>query len=250
VDLLETSTGKSTSLNFGLTGPIPKGFFCANSPAFTGTVSLQGVPLATLPAGVAGTADTLLERPVDAAFGNGVAKLPTLVRALSMVGTAPIAVACPGANAQWRVSACLCGTQPTNTLLAKVDTTACGGSCGSFNGQLQLNVCLRFTQLPAGPTLGPISRTIVLNVNNTPWCYRAGNGALAVTTAFKVDTDCDGVADLGVPPTSNFFAGWTCATLNSPQTCWQQYAALTHCHPNYTNPGAHDHCVNPVCGER
>jgi hypothetical protein len=32
--------------------------------------------------------------------------------------------------------------------------------------------------------------------------------------------------------------------------CWTQFASLTRCHKNFTNPNAHPHCVNPVCGKR
>jgi hypothetical protein len=248
VDLLETSTTGGTSVSFA-GSPIPAGFFCTGSAAFAGTIGLKGVPLATIPAGAAGTADTIIERPANTAFGTGgVANVQAIVRALSLTSTANLTIACPGSGTtQWRADACLCGTQPTNTLQATL-STSCGNACGSFNGQLRLNVCLRFTRIGTTVTAGPITQAVILNVNATPWCYRAGPGS-RVAAAFTVDTNCDGVPDLSVPASSNFFPGWGCGTQGNGLTCLQQYAALTHCHPNFTNPGSHDHCVNPVCDQ-
>jgi hypothetical protein len=246
IDILETSTTGGTVVSFA-SNPIPAGFFCAGSAAYTGSVNLKGVPLATTPAGAAGTADTILERPSSASFVSGIASVGAVVRAMRMTSTAPIAISCPGSGTtQWNVNSCLCGSQPTNILQVKV-TGSCGANCGTFNGVLKLQACLRFTRVGTGVTVGPIAQVVQLNVNNTPWCSSSGTGSFPVASAFRVDTNCDGSPDLPVLPTSNFFPGWKCSTLTSGQTCLQQYAALTRCHPNFTNPGSHEHCVNPVC---
>lgn len=249
VDLFETGSGTGTHVDFAA-NPIPAGFFCPGSAPFTGDVQLRGVPLTTSPAGVAGNADTVVERLTDGVFSGGVANIPVVVRALRLASTSDIEVLCPSSDGvlqptYWRVSTCLCGTQPTTTLSVKMDQ-ACG--CGHANGVLSLRICLTFTRIDTGQTVGPISQLITLNLANMPWCYNAGPGETVVASYFGVDTNCDNKPDLTLPGTKNFHPGWTCA--NQAVDCWTQYAHLTHCHPNYSNPGAHDHCINPVCGRR
>ncbi len=252
VDVFETSQTGGTQVDFSFT-PIPAGFFCAGSAAFTGQVNLKGVPLVTAPAGVAGNADTIVERLADAVFpsGGGVATIPVVVRALGLTSGSNIQVSCPGVGiTEWRVSSCLCACdsgslQPITSLTLKVDQS-CG--CGVANGTLKLNICLRFTNVATGQTVGPVSQTITLAVKDMPWCPNAGNGDLVIASPFGVDTNCDGRPDLQLAGTSNFHPGRSCATQGLD--CWAQYASLTSCHENYGNPDAHDHCVNPVCGKR
>lgn len=253
VDLFETSQTGGTQVDFSFT-PVPAGFFCSGSSAFTGKVNLKGVPLATAPAGVAGNTDTIVERLADAVFPatGGSATVPVVVRALGLTSTSNIQVFCPneGVLTEWRVDACLCACdsgslQPITTLTLTLDQ-ACG--CGSANGSLRLNVCLRFTRVDTGQTVGPISQTINLEVKDLSWCPNPGNGDLVLTSPFGVDTNCDRRPDLQLSGTSNFHPGRTCATQGLD--CWTQFASLTRCHKNFTNPDAHPHCVNPVCGKR
>jgi hypothetical protein len=246
VDLFETPASAGTQVDFA-SNPIPAGFFCTNSAPFTGSVPLKGVPLATAPPGVAGNADTVVERLTDAVFAGGTASFQAVIRALRLTSVNNIQIDCPGEGPTfWRVDACLCGLQPTSQITVRIDP-ACG-TCGTANGLLQIQACLTFTRVDNGQTAGPIPQNITLSLSNMSWCYRAGPGETVVTDSFGVDTNCDSQPDLKLPPTSNFHPGWTCT--NQGVDCWTQYAALTHCHDNYTNPGAHDHCINPVCGER
>ena len=247
VDLFETSATGGTQVDFAST-PIPADFFCPGSAPFTGKVGLRGVPLSTAPVGVAGNTDTIVERLADAVFPAGATTvtIPVVVRALRLTSTANVQILCPdeGKVTEWRVDSCLCGgLQPTTNLTLTVNQ-ACG--CGVANGTLRLNACLRFTRLDTGQTVGPVSQALTLSVKNLPWCPNAGNGDRVIASPFGVDTNCDGQADLQLPGTSNFHPGRSCATLGLD--CWTQFASLTRCHPNFTNPGAHDHCVNPVCG--
>lgn len=245
VDLFETSTSAPTFVSFA-DDPIPAGFFCPGSAPFDGVVNLRGLPLATAPAGVAGNADTVVERLTDGHFVGGVADIEVVVRAMRLGSTDSIDVFCPNenANTRWRVSACLCDLQPTSRISARVDQ-ACG--CGHFNGTLRLNVCLRFTREDTGETIGPVQQNITLNIDNMPWCYQPGAGETVVSGPFAVDTDCDGRPDLTLPGSSNFHPGRNCT--NQAANCWVVYAALTRCHSSY-GQAPHDHCVNPVCGER
>jgi hypothetical protein len=252
VDLLETSQTGGTQVDFSFT-PIPAGFFCPGSPAFTGKVDLKGVPLTTAPAGVAGNSDTIIERLADAVIpAGGSATIPVVVRALSLTSVNNIQVFCPdvGGFTDWRVDTCLCACdsgslQPITNLTLTLNQ-ACG--CGVANGSLKLNVCLRFTNVATGQTVGPISQIITLEVKDLPWCPNPGNGDLVLSSPFGVDTNCDRRPDLQLTGTSNFHPGRSCAT--QALDCWTQFASLTRCHKNFTNPNAHPHCVNPVCGKR
>ncbi|HEV8578686.1 MAG TPA: hypothetical protein VGX68_06340 [Thermoanaerobaculia bacterium] len=246
VDLLETAGSGATGVDFA-SNPIPAGFFCPGSAPFTGSVGLQGVPLATVPPGVAGNADTIVERLTAGVFSGGTATFAVVLRALRLTSINDVEIFCPDEGPTfWRVDACSCGLQPTSKLTVKIDP-ACG-TCGTANGTLSLQVCLRFTRVDTGQTAGPISQNLTLNLANMSWCYRPGTSTTVVSETFGVDSNCDGQPDLTLPPSSNFHPGWSCAT--QAGDCWAQYAALTHCHKNFTNPGAHDHCINPVCGKR
>ncbi|HEX4959377.1 MAG TPA: hypothetical protein VF173_00965 [Thermoanaerobaculia bacterium] len=243
VDVFQTSTGASPTFFDFSSNPIPAGFFCAGSPPFTGVITFKGVPLATSPAGVAANGDTLVERLANGVFPatGGTATIPLIVRALRLAGTSNISISCPGAGTTtWRVSTCLCGTQPTTNIVVGVDQT-CG--CGHFNGALQLNVCVTFTNVATGAVAGPIHQAIRLNVVNSAWCPTPGPGEPVIATSFRVDTNCDGVPDLSVPGTTNFHKGWTCG--NQGVDCLTQYANLTECHDGPTVDD--QHCTNPMC---
>jgi hypothetical protein len=243
-DIFSTSTG--TVADFAIS-PLPAGFFCTGSSAFSGTIPLTGVPLTTVPAGIAGTADTIVERLANGVFStSGTTTIPVILRAMKMRSASNLSVSCSGVGTtHWQVDVCLCGTQTQTSITASIDP-ACG-VCGTFNGLLSVNACLRFTRLDNGDVLGPVAQTIRVGIVSMPWCYQAGARETVVTRPFTVDTDCNGTTDRTVPATSNFHPGWSCS--NVGQDCWTQFASLTHCHPDFhTPPSGHLHCVNPVCG--
>lgn len=239
-DLFATAAG--TFADFS-TNPIPAGFFCPGSPAFAGAIPLSGVPLTTVPAGVAAGTDTIVERLTDGVFAaDGTASMAVIVRALQLRGT--LTVNCASGPTTWTVNACLCGTQPVTKIVAKLTDDACG--CGTFSGGLQLRVCLTFTR--GSVTLGPITQTINLNINNMSWCYQPAAGTAAPKDPFAVDTNCDRCPDQQVPGVTNFHPGWTCDSIKPGTDCLTEFGHLTTCHDN---PGGdHLHCVNPVCDRR
>ena len=241
VDIFTTSAGTRADFT---SNPIPAGFFCAGSSAFSGSIPLSGVPLTTAPAGIAGSTDTVVERLANGVFGaGGTATIPIILRALRMGGS--LTVFCPGVgNTNWQVDVCACGQQVQTSVTVKIDP-ACG-VCGTFNGSLSVNACLRFTRLDNGQTAGPIRQAIQLSIASMPWCYQAGISETVVASSFAVDTNCDGQPDLTVPGTSNFHPGWSCP--NVGQDCWALFASLTRCHDGPSKD--HPHCVNPVCGKR
>jgi hypothetical protein len=245
VDLFSTSGGTRADFT---SNPLPADFFCMGSSAFSGSIPLTGVPVATSPAGVAGSTDTVVERLADGVFSSsGTATIPVILRALRMRSSSNLTVLCPGVgNTDWQVDVCACGPQTQTAITATVGPDC--PNCGTFNGTLLVNACVRFTRVDNGQVAGPVRQTIQLGITGMPWCYTGGLRETVVPTSFVVDTNCDEQPDLKVPGTSNFHPGWSCSTVG--QDCWALFASLTHCHTNYTNPNDHPHCVNPVCGER
>ena len=245
IDIFSTSAGTQADFT---NNPLPADFFCTGSSAFSGSIPLTGVPLTTVPAGIAGSADTIVQRLANGVFGTaGTATIPVILRALKMRGSSNLSVFCPGVgNTAWRVDVCLCGPQKQTSITAKIDP-ACG-TCGTFDGTLAVNACLRFTRLDNGQVAGPVQQPLTLGINAMPWCYKPGVNETVIPTAFSVDTNCDGLADLDLPGTTNFHPGWKCS--NAGQDCWALFASLTHCHTNWTHPNEHPHCVNPVCGRQ
>jgi hypothetical protein len=245
--LLSTPAGAGTAVDFS-SNPIPAGFFCAGSAPFAGVVPLQGVPLATNPAGIAGGADTIVEHTSAGIFSGGIATFTAILRAMHLRSSNTLQIVCgDGTTTFWRVDVCACGPQASTTITAQIDL-ACN-TCGTANGTLPVRVCVTFTNVNTGQRLGPISQNVVLNLANTPWCFRPGLGETVATASFEVDSNCDNQPDLKVGASANFHTGYTCGTQG--QDCQALFGFLTHCHPNYTDPTSdHEHCVNPVCNPR
>jgi hypothetical protein len=236
VDIFQTGNG--TGVDFAAT-PLPPNFFCPGSPQFSGQVALSGVSLG----GAAQSGDTIVERLQTADFSGGAATIPVKVRALSLASSNPLTISCASGSTQWRLDVCLCGDQPATDIVVKVDPT-CG--CGTFDGSLRMKTCLRFTNLADNSVRGPIPQEVKLKITNMPWCPKPMQNAL-VTGPFSI-TDCNG-QQVNLPGTSNdFFPGYTCAEQAPGVNCWVKFASLTKCHEGPTP--THQHCVNPVCGER
>jgi hypothetical protein len=246
-DLWQTATGFSYS-SFK-SEPIPAGFFCAGSPAFTGIVQLNGKPLATEPAGALGQIDTIVRRLDDAVLNErGEASTRIQLLALSLAGVKPIDTGC----GLYDVTASLTGEQPITTM--RILKTSQGG--GTYVAPLELNVKLVFTpvagngarrELTHRISMGPGSRSV--------WSY--SNPVLAGQGTVRVDTNGDGIPDTVLPAASNFRAGVAPGAvpvrLSSQQ--FSQIAEPTcaytscHCDPTSTNPYQsaagcdHLHCV-------
>lgn len=237
IDILETpnATGTSARVDF------PNDFFCPGSVAFSAIINLKGRPLATNPAKIAGTTDTIVERLHDADISSGFADIPVVVRAMSLVGTSTLVVDCPGLGpTTWGVSSgCTCGVQPITYIHVQLNDPGCG--CGLFSGDLSLSVCLTFIETSGFglPAAGPIPQIITLAIVDTPWCFNAAAGTVEIQQPFHVDTTCDGLPNLALPCTTNFHPGAQCG-LNCPNT-------EENCHEA---PGEeHLHCIEPPCNK-
>jgi hypothetical protein len=134
--------------------PLPAGFFCAGSKAFTGVIKFEGVPLRTSPKGILGTADTLIERLDDAVFDEkGVGMTRIRVRALQLVSD-KINTFCGEWTAVAQLSS---GEQPTSPMrMTRVNQYG-----GEFDADLWLNVDITFVRTSDGEAR-TVTRTLHL----------------------------------------------------------------------------------------
>lgn len=202
IDVFTTAGDGRTFYDFSHT-PLPAGFFCKGSKAFTGRVAFKGLPLATKTPGALWGADTVVERLDDAAFNDeGVAVTRLQFRALSLVSNAPVKTAC-GA---YHVYVSLAGKQRVTTM--KILRTQEGG--GNFIAPLAVDV--RMTFIPVKTVQGKATKKLELQAGFTfpaqslPWSFRA-EGQPRKIGAVVVDTDGNLTPDTLIPGSSNFAAG-------------------------------------------
>ena len=239
--------------------PIPAGFFCADSAAFTGTVVFKGAPLAMAPANPLGPVDTVVRRLDDAVFdAKGEAATRIQLMALSLVSTQPIQTSC-GA---YDVAVSLAGEQPTTTMRI-VRTEALGGT---YTAPLALNVKAVFTPVH-GDASGrrELTRRIDLGPGtHSVWTYVR---APQYKGQVRIDTNGDHRPDTLLPTASNFLAGVAPSVLKGTAAkprlaqdsggiaCPPPLCPVPTCHctpwdddptydqPNGTCESSHLHCV-------
>jgi len=202
IDVFATTANGTSYYDFAK-NPIPAGFFCEGSKAFTSRVALKGLPLATGAPGQMGSTDTIIERLDDADFdANGVAVTRIQFRALSMVSIAPIKTVCGSYHAYVTLN----GRQRVTTMTIK--RTEAGG--GTFVAPLAVNA--RLTFIPVKPLRTKSARTLALTGSFTfsdsplPWSF-PNNAKAKRIASVVVDTNGDLKPDTLLPGTSNFLAG-------------------------------------------
>jgi hypothetical protein len=202
IDIFTTVGDGRTSYDFSKS-PIPAGFFCEGSKAFTGRVTFKGLPLTTGTPGQLWGADTVIERLDDAVFdANGTATTRIQFRALSLVSIAPIKTAC-GA---FHVYVSLGGKQRVTPM--NIYRTQEGG--GNFVAPLAVNT--RVTFIPVKPARNKTARKLELAADFTfpasplPWSFPAGARAKRMDSVI-VDSNGDLTPDTLLPGTSNFLPG-------------------------------------------
>lgn len=227
IDIFTTTTDGSTYYDFAQ-NPIPAGFFCKGSQAFTSRVALKGLPLATGIPGQLGNADTIIERLDDAPFdANGAAVTRTQMRALSLVSIAPIKTAC----GSFHVYVSLGGEQRVTTM--NIYRTQEGG--GNFVAPLAVNA--RLTFIPVKPGRNKAAQKLALDGSFTfpasplPWSHAGGAMAKRIGSVV-VDTNGDLIPDTALPAPSNFSPG------SSPDRFTLNKAYYGDCP---------DPCAGPVC---
>jgi hypothetical protein len=242
-DLFQTAGDGSTYAQVS----VPAGYFCTGSAAWSGTITLTGVPVVTSPANVLGNTDTVVERLADTTFdGSGNATVNAIVRVANFKGTAPISVTGCTGSTLWDVRSSAAPTQSAFAMtLHRASSTATGGT---FDSDVTISPRLTFTQEGTGGLVHTLDQsTIHFTTSGASWTHQPGAGGLTYTTgSVQVDTDGDGVADTTVPPTSNFAAGWStvaqtgCST--PPCGVGVPHSAITARH--HINPPL------PPCGAR
>lgn len=238
IDPWRTPGNGKTFVDFS-TNPIPAGFFCSKSAAFTGRIVFRGIPIVTGEPGALGKTDTIVHRLDDAVFDkNGVARTRVQMRALHLVSVEPIKTACGAYNVEVRLN----GEQPITTMRIVRENE----NGGRFFTPLAVNTKLIFT-----PVRGVSSEILEIADNvrfpihqGRPWAENAASKQTLRRTGFvKVDTDNDRVPDTFLPGTSvNFFAGAPSQRgigSRGPET---QLASACH----YTDTT--DHCPDTVDG--
>lgn len=203
IDIFTTPADGRTYYDFA-SNPIPAGFFCKRSQAFTGRVALKGLPLATETPGQLWGADTVVERLDDAVFdANGTAVTRLQFRALSMVSIEPIRTAC-GA---FHVYVSLGGRQRVTTM--SIYRTKEGG--GSFAVPLAIDARLSFIPVkkPAGNKSArklELTGTVNFPAHPISWSFPGGARTTRIGSVL-VDTNGDLTPDTLLPGTSNFSPG-------------------------------------------
>lgn len=202
IDTFTTLDDGKTAYNFAQ-NPIPAGFFCEGSAAFSGRVTFRGLPL--MANGNIHGNDTIVERLDDAVFdANGRASTRVRFRALSLVSSRPIRTACGAFYAYVSLD----GRQRATAM--QIYRTHERG--GEFVAPLALNV--RLTFIPATPAKSPrSSRKLELRTSFTfpaislPWSFRPGPQTSKVGP-IVVDTNGDLKPDTRLTGNTNFAPGW------------------------------------------
>jgi hypothetical protein len=218
IDVFTTAADGKTFYDFA-DRPIPAGFFCKGSKAFTGRVALKGLPLTTEIPGQLSGADTVVERLDDAVFDDkGVAVTRLQFRALSLVSVAPVKTAC-GA---FHVYVSLGGKQRVTTM--NILRTQEGG--GDFVAPLAVDVRMRFVPVKPARHKGArkleLTGSVTFPANPLPWSLPAVTKAKRIGPVV-VDTNGDLAPDTLLPGTSNFSPG------QSPDRPWTNKGYCSCC---------------------
>jgi hypothetical protein len=235
IDVFTTLADGKTYYDFAQ-NPIPAGFFCETSVAFTGRVAFKGLPLATAVPGQLWGADTVIERLDDAVFDvKGTASTRIRFRALSLVSIAPVKTAC-GA---FHVYVSLSGKQRV-TSMSLYRTQENGGS---FVAPLAVDARLAFIPVKAAKNRStrPLTLTgsFTFPASPLPWSLKDDRRIKGIGSAV-VDTNGDLTPDTLLPGTSNFLPGWSPERLlNGSYGC--NTCAELECH----SADGKEHCYYP-----
>lgn len=180
--------------------PLPKGFFCKSSPAFTGTLWLRGVPLASDNPEFA-RFDTIVERLDDAVFNSrGVARTRFQVKALQLEGINTFKNRC----GEYYVQLTLDGVQPITTMRI-IRENAQGGR---FVLPVRINTKVIFTRVDDLNERFEISYPITFAPSPYHrWAYRNPLQDAKRVGRATIDTNWDTRPDTPVRGTSNFSPG-------------------------------------------
>jgi hypothetical protein len=183
--------------------PIPAGFFCAGSPAFSGTIELTGRPLVTSPRNALRGADTVVVRDRDAVFSaDGIARVSGRLVALSLAGD-DLTVACDGGPITWDVLVYADDPSVTSDLTV-VRESSLGGT---FSGTLRVPAVIRFTNAADPSDTRELDNDVDFSVPaDAEWTDEPGGDGWS-SPAVSVDANADGRPETAIPAASDFFPG-------------------------------------------
>jgi len=237
IDVFTTAGDGKTYYDFAY-NPIPAGFFCKGSKAFTARVALKGMPLVIEVPGQLWGADTIIERLDDAVFdATGTAVTRIQFRALSLVSIAPVKTAC-GA---FHVYVSLGGKQR----VTKMNIRRTQEDGGSFAAPLGVDA--RMTFIPVKPRNDKGSRKLELTGSFTfpasprPWSLTGGAMAKRVSSVV-VDTNGDLIPDTRLPGTSSFLPGEAPELLTTDKGL----IGACPCEPTCHSTTGKMHCTTPT----
>lgn len=236
VDIFTTADDGKSFNDFSY-APIPAGFFCKDSKAFTGKVKFKGLPLTTDPPGGLAGADTVIERLDEAAFDKGVAFTRIRFRALSLVSSAPIKTSC----GDFHVYVSLSPKQRVTTMTI-LRTQENGGD---FTASLAVDA--RLTFIPVKPQRTKearkleLAQSITFPASPAPWSLMADTPSKKTSTV-TVDTDGDLIADTVLPGPSNFAVGQQPGRFMLEKAC--SCCPTPYCHTVGSQAG---HCTIEMC---
>ncbi len=202
IDVWWTPGDGTTFIDFA-NRPIPKGFFCPRSGAFTGKIILRGSPLATGRPGELGLADTIVQRLDNATFGpDGAAETRIQLRALQLESVAPFKTSC----GDFKIRVVANGEQPITKMRIIKETEA----SGHYVAPVRVNFKLTFTPADgiSAKRLEIVRGFQLLPATNATWNAVRYRQPSARTATVIVDTDGDRVPDTSLPKSvGNFLVG-------------------------------------------
>ena len=223
IDLWVTHSTSGTYSSFAKT-PIPAGFFCEGSQPFTGLVAFQGGGLDTIPAGILGEADTIIQRMDDAIFNQqGMATTRVRFLALSLASIEPLQTEC----GQFQATIRLNGVQPVTSM--RIERTDDVNS-GTYSATLAVDAKVTFTPLQGGEPL-VFLQSVRFAPNQSVWAREPGYTAQSAQNYARVDLDGDGQAETVIPGPSNFHPGFSLqnGVLARPATSQQAARRIALC---------------------
>jgi hypothetical protein len=241
IDAFTTTANGKTFYDFAQ-NPIPAGFFCQGSAAFTGRMTFKGVPLETGAPGQLHGADTVIERLDDATFdASNTAVTRIQFRALSLVSITPLKTAC----GDFHVYVTLAGKQRETTM--RIYRTSEGG--GKFLAPLAVDARLSFIPVKPGKSRSASKLELVGNftfpATPIPWSTTGRADAKRIGSVL-VDTNGDLVPDTLLFGGSNFAPGWSPDTPRTKaiqgKSCMLCEEQTCHTDP----PTGKQHCTGPV----
>lgn len=232
IDVFTTTANGKTFYDFSA-APIPAGFFCKNSPAFSGRLPLKGLPIETEIPGQLRGADTVVERLDDAVFDRtGSAVTRIRIRALSLVSIEPIKTPCGAFHAYITLD----GRQRTTKM--RIHRTSDRG--GKFLAPVSVQARMTFVPVRGNKSSRRLELKGNFNFPASPISWSTDGGPTAKKIGpFVADTDGDLIPDTRMAGSSNFAPGWS-PDLIVPKYCYLCEPEICHDDP------AKQHCTGPI----